>query len=619
MSSPETPTTPRRDDLRNLAIIAHVDHGKTTLVDAMLKQSRVFGAHEQVGELILDSNELEREKGITILAKATSIRYHGIKLNIIDTPGHADFGGEVERVLGMAEGCLLLVDAVDGPMPQTRVVLRQALALGLRPILVINKIDRVNARPAETVEATHDLLLELARDPEQLDCPVIYTNAREGTATLDLRHAGTTIEPLLDAIVEHIEPPGGDPDGPLQLMVSNLDHDNWSGRLAMGRIARGRISPGDGVVVCTASGAGPRQRIATVLSVEALQRLPVEQASAGDIVYVSGLPDVAIGDTIADPEQPEVLPRLSVGEPTLRMQFSVNQSPFAGQEGILSSTSRQLRARLQRELLTNVALRVEDGPTADIFDVSGRGELHLAILVETMRREGYEFEVSRPAVITREIDGHRCEPVEECIIDCDTDAVGAMTETLGARGAILHQMRTDAGRGARLIYRAPTRALIGLRSQILTLTRGTGVMASRVVGWERWRQLPATTRNGVVTASQSGTAVAYGLLSLQERGQSFIGPGTPVYEGMVVGLNRRPGDIHVNVTKQKQKTNIRSSTEDFTVKLTPPRQMSLEESLDFIEDDELVEVTPKGFRIRKRVLSAELRIKIRKQAAVRAD
>ena len=605
--------TPFRSDLRNVAIIAHVDHGKTTLVDALLKQSRVFGAHEQVGELILDTNELEREKGITILAKATSIRYHGIKLNIIDTPGHADFGGAVERVLGMAEGCLLLVDAVDGPMPQTRVVLAQALLLGLRPIIVINKIDRVNARPAEVVEATHDLLLELARDPEQLDCPVVYTNAREGTATIDLRHAGTTVEPLLDAIVDHIPPPAGDPDGALQMMVSNLDHDNWSGRLAMGRIARGRLSPGDAVVCCTAEGPGPRQRIATVLSVEALQRLPVQQAAAGDIVYVTGLPEVAIGDTIADPEQPEALPRLSVGEPTLRMQFSVNQSPFAGQEAVLSSTSRQLRARLQRELLTNVALRVEDGPTADIFNVSGRGELHLAILVETMRREGYEFEVSRPAVITREIDGHRHEPVEECVIDCDVNSAGAVTETLGARGAMLHEMRTDAGRGARLTYRAPTRALIGLRSQILTLTRGTGVMASRVVGWEPWRQLPATTRNGVVTASQGGMAVAYGLLGLQERGQPFIGPGTAVYEGMVVGLNRRPGDIHVNVTKQKQKTNIRSSTEDFTVKLTPPRQMSLEESLDFIGDDELVEVTPKGIRIRKRILSADVRMKIRKR------
>jgi GTP-binding protein len=606
--------TPFRSDLRNVAIIAHVDHGKTTLVDALLKQSRVFGAHEQVGELILDTNELEREKGITILAKATSIRYHGIKLNIIDTPGHADFGGEVERVLGMAEGCLLLVDAVDGPMPQTRVVLAQALLLGLRPIIVINKIDRVNARPAEVVEATHDLLLELARDPEQLDCPVVYTNAREGTATIDLRHAGTTVEPLLDAIVDHIPPPAGDPDGALQMMVSNLDHDNWSGRLAMGRIARGRLSPGDAVVCCTAEGPGPRQRIATVLSVEALQRLPVQQAAAGDIVYVTGLPEVAIGDTIADAEHSEALPRLEIGEPTLRMQFSVNQSPLAGREATVSSTSRQLRARLERELLTNVALRVEDGPTADIFDVSGRGELHLAILIETMRREGYEFEVSRPAVITKEIDGERVEPVEDCVIDCSADVVGAITDALGTRGAKMTAMRTDAGGGVRLTYHAPTRALIGLRSQILTLTRGTGVMATRLLGWERTWALPTTTRSGVLTASQPGVAVAYGLVTLQERGQPLIAPGTPVYEGMIVGLNRRPGDIHLNVTKQKQKTNIRSSTEDMTIRLVPPRKMSLEECLDFIIDDELVEVTPVGIRMRKRVLNADERNKLRKRS-----
>src|SRR5438477_349676 len=484
-----------RDDLRNVAIIAHVDHGKTTLVDALLKQSHVFAAHEQVGELIMDSNVLEREKGITILAKNTSIRYHGVKINIIDTPGHADFGGEVERVLGMAEGCLLLVDALEGPMPQTRVVLRQ----------------------------------------------------------------------------------------------------------------------GQDVVRISEAGIGQRQRITTLLTVEALQRRPAESASAGEIVYIAGLPDIAVGDTVADAEQPQALPRLEVSEPTLRMQFSVNQSPFAGREATTSSTSRQLRARLERELQTNVALRVADGATADIFEVSGRGELHLAILIETMRREGYEFEVSRPAVITREVDGERLEPVEECVIDCSLDAVGAITEALGSRGARLQTMRTDAGSGARLTYLAPTRALIGLRSLILTLTRGTGVMSTRLVGWERWRTLPSRTRNGVLTASQTGMAVAYGLQGVQERGQPFIGPGTQVYEGMIIGLNRRGGDIDVNATKQKQKTNMRASTEDATVKLVPPRQMSLEECLDFIEDDELVEVTPKGIRMRKRVLIASERIKLRKR------
>jgi GTP-binding protein len=604
---------PRRADLRNVAIVAHVDHGKTTLVDALLKQARVFAAHEQVGELIMDSSDLEREKGITILAKTTSIRYRGVKLNIIDTPGHADFGGEVERVLGMADGCLLLVDAAEGPMPQTRVVLRQALALGLRPIIVVNKIDRTNAQPAETVELTHDLLLELATDPAQLDAPVVYTNGRAGTATLDLGHDGVTLEPLLDTILAHVPAPPADPDAPFQMLVSNLDHDNYSGRLALGRINKGVLRVGQAVVVCTADGIGPRQRIGTVMTVEALQRIPVEEVAAGEIVYITGLADVAIGDTVADADDPVPLARPEVGEPTLRMQFSVNQSPLAGREATLSSTSRQLRARLERELLTNVALRVADGPTADIFEVSGRGELHLAILIETMRREGYEFEVSRPAVITREIDGHRSEPVEECIIDCDSDAVGAITETLGTRGGQLQSMRTDAAGRARLIHHAPTRALIGLRSQILTLTRGTGVMSTRLLGWERWRNLPPTTRNGVLTASQPGTAVAYGLLGLQERGQPFIGPGTTVYEGMIVGLNRRPGDLHLNVTKQKQKTNIRSSTEDATVRLVPARTMSLEESLDFIEDDELVEVTPRGIRLRKRVLNADQRNKIRKR------
>jgi GTP-binding protein len=604
----------RRADLRNVAIIAHVDHGKTTLVDALLKQSRVFAAHEQVGELIMDSNDLEREKGITILAKTTSVRYNGVKLNIIDTPGHADFGGEVERVLGMADGCLLLVDAAEGPMPQTRVVLRQALALGLQPIIVVNKIDRTNARPAETVEATHDLLLELARDAWQLDAPILYTDAREGTATADLTHAGVTLEPLLDAILDHVPPPLADPDGPLQMLVSNLDHDNWSGRLALGKIQRGTVHPGQSVVCLTAQGSGKLERINTVLTVEALQRLSVESASAGEIVYLSGLQAVAIGDTIADADAPEALPRLEIGEPTLRMQFSVNQSPLAGREATVSSTSRQLRARLQRELLTNVALRVEDGPTADIFDVSGRGELHLAILIETMRREGYEFEVSRPAVITKEVAGERVEPVEDCVIDCSADVVGAITDALGSRGAKMTAMRTDAGGGVRLTYHAPTRALIGLRSQILTLTRGTGVMATRLLGWERSWSLPTTMRTGVLTASQPGTAVAYGLVGLQERGQPLIAPGTAVYEGMVVGLNRRPGDIHLNVTKQKQKTNIRSSTEDMTIRLVPPRKMSLEECLDFIIDDELVEVTPLGIRMRKRVLNADERNKLRKRA-----
>ena len=603
-----------RTDLRNVAIIAHVDHGKTTLVDAILKQSRVFAAHETVGDLILDSNDLEREKGITILAKATSVRYRGTTLNIIDTPGHADFGGEVERVLGMADGCLLLVDAAEGPMPQTRVVLGHAMALGLRPIIVITKIDRANARPQEAVEATHDLLLELARDPAQLDAPILYANGREGTVTDDLHTPGTTVEPLLTTIIEALPAPRVVLDGPLQMLVSALDQDSYLGRLAIGRIARGELRGGQMVSVCGSDGPSQPQRIAGILAVEALRRVPVDSARAGDIVLVHGLPDAGIGDTIAAAERPEALPRLAVGEPTLRMQFGVNTSPFAGREATTSSTSRQLRARLFRELETNVALRVAEGGSADVFDVSGRGELHLAVLIETMRREGFEFEVSRPVVITREQDGRTIEPIEECIVHCAAEHVGAVSETLGSRGAQLEGMSPDATHGVKLTYVAPTRALIGLRSQLLTVTRGTGVMSTRVLDWAPVRSLPRSARNGVLTASQGGTAVAYGLLAVQERGTPFIGPGTAVYEGMIIGLNRRSGDIAVNVTKQKQKTNIRSSTEDATVRLTPPRRLSLEEALDFIDDDELVEVTPRSLRLRKRLLSAHDRIRERKRS-----
>src|SRR5487761_1236589 len=551
-----------RNDLRNVAIIAHIDHGKTTLVDSLLKQTNSFSNHEQVGELILDSNDLELEKGITILAKNTSIPYQGITLNLIDTPGHADFGGEVERVLSMADGCLLLVDAAEGPMPQTRVVLRQALQLGLRPVIVINKLDRTNADPGLALEATHDLLLDLATHPAQLDAPVVFANGRQGTATTDLTVPGRNLDPLLDAIVAHVPVPRGDPALGLQLLVSSLDDDPYRGRLALGRVHRGTIRKGQEVVVAT----------------------------------------------------PQGLPRIEVGEPTLRMQFSVNMSPFAGREQKLSSASRQLRARLDRELRTNVALRVGDGAAADSLEVSGRGELHLAVLIETMRREGYEFEVSRPQVILREELGSTVEPVEECVIDVQQGHLGAVTELLGARGAVMQSLRTDAGGGVRLTYHAPTRALVGVRSALLSLTRGTGVMATRLLGWEPWRNLPRPSRTGVLTASQPGVAVAYGLVTLQERGQPLIAPGTPVYEGMIVGLNRRPGDIHLNVTKQKQKTNIRSSTEDMTIRLVPPRKMSLEECLDFIIDDELVEVTPVGIRMRKRVLNADERNKLRKRS-----
>ena len=606
-----------RNDIRNVAIIAHIDHGKTTLIDALLKQTHSFADHEQMGELIMDSNDLERERGITILAKNTSIRYHDVTLNVIDTPGHADFGGEVERVLSMADGCLLLVDAAEGPMPQTRVVLRQALLLGLRPVIVINKLDRTNADPNVALEATHDLLLELATDAAQLDAPVIFATGRAGTASTSLNVPGVNLEPLLDAIVAHVPAPRGDPSLSLQLLVSSLDDDPYRGRLALGRVQRGTLTRGQEVVVASADGWSGRQAITGILVWRGLHQIEVPEARVGDIVAVFGLSEVNIGDSICAADSPEALPRIEVGDPTLRMQFTVNTSPFAGREQKLSSTSRQLRARLDKELRTNVALRVADGATADGFEVSGRGELHLAILIETMRREGYEFEVSRPQVITKEKNGTKLEPVEECVIDVQQSYLGAVTELLGARGAVMQSLRTDAGGGMRLIYHAPTRALIGVRSTLLTLTRGTGVMATRLLGWEPWRFLPRAHRMGVLTASQPGMAVAYGLLTLQERGQPLIGPGTPVYEGMVVGMNRRPGDLAVNVAKQKQKTNIRSSTSDFTITLTPPRTLSLEEALDFIQDDELVEVTPSSLRLRKRVLNANDRNAIRKREALR--
>lgn len=600
--------------LRNVAIIAHVDHGKTTLVDAILKQSQIFAAHEHVGTLIMDSNDLERERGITILSKVTAIRYKDCVINIIDTPGHVDFGGEVERVVGMADGCLLLVDAAEGPMPQTRTVLQHALRRGLKPIIVINKIDRPNAQPAFALEATHDLLLELATSDDQLDCPVLYSNAKEGTAGTAPNSLTDSIRPILDTILDAIPAPVVDADAPLQFHVTALDHDPHRGRIAIGRIVRGRLETGMRVTRIGADGPLPPTVLSGILAFRGLSRQPITEASAGDIVAVTGISDVMIGDTIADAISPEPLPRIDVGEPSLQMQFSVNASPFAGREAKVSSTSRQIRARLERELLTNVALRVTDGPSADIFVVAGRGELHLAVLIETMRREGYEFEVSRPTVITKDIDGVKTEPYEECIVTCPQDAVGSVTQTLDSRGARLQRIDTSPTMDeVRIVYHSPTRALIGVRGTLITLTRGQATYATHLLGWEPWRKLPVPIRHGVLTASQDGVAVAYGLVGLQERGTPFIAPGESVYEGMIVGLNRRPGDIAVNVTKQKQKTNIRSSTEDFTVKLVPAQPLSLEEALAFLADDELLEVTPTSLRLRKRVLSASLRNRERKR------
>jgi GTP-binding protein len=591
-----------RSDIRNVAIIAHVDHGKTTLVDGLLKQGKVFRENQQVGELIMDSNELERERGITILAKSTAIMYRGIKINIIDTPGHADFGGEVERVLNMADGCLLLVDAVEGPMPQTRFVLRKAFELGLKPILVINKIDRRDARIDKVLSWTQDLFLELATRDDQLEFPVIYTIARQGIARLHPDDAGMDLEPLFAAIVEHVPAPVVDEDGPFQLLVTALDYDDYKGKYAIGRITRGRVRPGMPVASISRFGDLSRGRIGLVFTYQGLGRVEVPEASAGDIVALTGIGNANISDTIADAEQPEPLPSIDIDEPTLKMTFAVNTSPFSGRDGKFS-TSRQLRSRLYRELETNVSLRVEDGNSPDEFVVSGRGELHLAVLIETMRREGYELAVSRAEVITHSQGGQLLEPVERLVIDTREQYIGAISETLALRKARMADMTNDGSGNVRLEYEIPTRGLIGFRNAFLTLTQGNGAMSSLLIGYEPWLGTIGTSRNGALIASEDGAAVTYGLSNAQLRGQTFIEPGTAVYEGMIVGLNQRPSDLVVNICKEKKMTNVRSSTSDIAVRLTPAVKLSLEQSLDFINADELVEVTPKSIRLRKRLLT----------------
>jgi GTP-binding protein len=600
-----------RGDLRNVAIIAHVDHGKTTLVDGMLRQSRIFRENQDVGELILDSNDLEREKGITILAKNTAVRYQGIKINIIDTPGHADFSGEVERILNMADGCLLLVDAVEGPMPQTRFVLRKALRLGLKPVVVINKIDRANARADEVLSAVQDLFLDLVTDADQLDFDVVYTNARQATATLDPSQPSADLAPLFETMIGGIPAPHVDLDGGFQLVVSNLRANEYLGRTAIGRIARGRVRRGDPLVRIDAEGRVWRQRANEVFAFEGLDTVSVEEALAGDIVLLTGIEGVQIGDTIAAADAPDALPRLEIEQPTVQMTIGVNTSPFAGREGTYV-TSRHLRARLYRELETNVALGVQEAGAKDLFLVSGRGELHLAILVETLRREGYEFQVSRPRIIPRELDGVVCEPMELVVIDTAEAHVGALTAELTSRSGVLLNHVNDGRGSVRLEYRVPTRGLIGLRGVFLTLTRGEGLMSSVVDGFEPLGAEVTQTRNGALVATNPGAATTYGLNNAQDRGQTFIEPVQPVYEGMVVGVSRYPQDVPINVCKEKNQTNIRSSTRDIAIKLSPPLLLSLEESLAWIEDDELVEVTPESVRIRKRLLSADERVKARK-------
>jgi GTP-binding protein len=596
-----------RSDIRNIAIIAHVDHGKTTLVDAMLKQSNIFRNNQMVGELIMDQSALEREKGITIMAKNTAVVYRAVKINIIDTPGHADFSGEVERVLSMADGCLLLVDSIEGPMPQTKFVLRLAMKMGLKPIVVINKTDRRNSRIAEVQKLTEDLFLELAVSADQLDFPVLYASAREGTVVTELGMKGKDVTPLLECILEKVTPPKIE-SGPFQMLVSNLAYDSHKGKIAIGRIWKGKVAPHQPVVVVGADGSVTHYQISEVFTYLGLKHVKVEEAEAGDIVAVTGVDKVNIGDTIASLEQTEALPRIEIGEPTVEMTFGVNTSPFAGREGHFCTT-RQLWARLCRELETNLSLRVQRTDSPDIFLVKGRGELHLAILIETIRREGYEFEVSKPEAITKIVDGNLVEPVEILTIDTKDEYVGVLIEMLSKRQAQLTDMRNDGHDDVRLIFHVPTKGLIGFRTVFSTATRGEGIMNSTFLGNEPYHGDMISTRNGALVASEQGIAVTYGLNNAQGRGCTFVEPGTLVYEGMVVGLNSRPRDIAVNVCKEKKKSNVRSSTSDIAIKLTPRVQLSLEQAIDFINDDELIEVTPGNIRLRKRLLTQAQRSK----------
>ena len=597
--------------IRNIAIIAHVDHGKTTLVDALLRQGQVFRAHQQIGELIMDTNPLERERGITILAKNTAVNYQGVKINIIDTPGHADFSGEVERIMNMADGCLLLVDAVDGPMPQTRYLLKQALNQGVAPLVVINKIDRPEARIPQVVELVQDLFLELATEPEQLDFPILYASARHGYAVAGLGDQRQDMQPLFRAMLDLIPPPAGDPDLPLQMLIAALDYDQYLGQIGIGRVFRGKLRAREPVVLMGRNERTSSHTVDKVFVFHGLERLEVLEARTGEIVAITGIDRVAIGDTVAAPEQSEALPPIDIEEPTVKMTFGVNTSPFMGREGSLC-TSRNLHERLVKELRTNVSLRVEPTATPDEFLVSGRGELHLAILVETMRREGYEFQVSKPEPVTRIINGNVHEPYELLTLDTREEFIGPLTENLSGRLAQLVAMRNDGDGNVRLEYRIPTRGLIGFRSLFLRTTRGNGVDNSVFVGHEPMKGEVKSDPGGVLVATEKGEAVTYGLLNAQGRGSTFVEPGTAVYEGMIVGMHPRDGDIGINVCREKKLTNMRSSTADIAKRLSPTVKLSLEESLDFISSDELVEVTPRSLRMRKKELSSTTRQKRRR-------
>ena len=594
--------------IRNIAIIAHVDHGKTTLVDAMLRQSGTFRSNEAVVERVMDSNELERERGITILAKNTAIFYHDIKINIVDTPGHSDFGGEVERALKMVDGVMLLVDASEGPLPQTRYVLGKALEAHLPPILVINKIDRSDARPQEVLNEVYDLFIDLDAKEEQLDFPVLYTNAKAGTASLDMKGGGEDLRPLFDAILTTIPEPKGDPAGPLQILVANLDYSDYLGRLAIARVFNGRMYTGEDVAIAKLDGSLHKTKITKLFSFSGLKRTDITETTLGDIVAVAGVEGITIGETITDALNPAPLPHIAIDEPTIAMQFTVNTSPFAGREGTYV-TSRNLRERLQKELLTNVSLRVEDTGTTDVFTVMGRGELQLSILIEMMRREGYELMVGKPEIVTKRVDGRLMEPVEHLTVDVPEEFVGVVMEQLGSRKSEVKNMHNHGYGRVRIEFRVPSRGLIGLRNQLLTDTRGTIVMNSLFDGYTEWQGDIPHRLTGALISDRPGTSTAYALWGLQERGELFVGPGIEVYEGMIIGENAKDNDLDVNVVREKKLTNMRASTADEAIRLVPFRNLNLEQAIEFIAEDEFVEVTPKSLRLRKRVLQANKRKK----------
>ena len=593
---------------RNVAIIAHVDHGKTTLVDALLHQSGIFRANERVAERAMDSIDLERERGITILAKNTAVHYRDILINIVDTPGHADFGGEVERSLAMVDGVLLLVDASEGPLPQTRFVLRKALERRLTPILVINKVDRPDARIQEVLNEIYDLFIDLDATEEQLEFPVLYTSAKAGTSTLTPGASAGDLRPLFDAIVDYVPPPRGDREAGLQMLVANLDSSDYLGRIAIGRIFNGQVRIGDLVAVCKLDGRIQQTKVTKLFAFAGLRRVDIDEAAAGDIVCLAGIEDITIGETIAQVENPVPMPAIAVDEPTVSMVFGVNTSPMSGRDGQFV-TSRQIKDRLDRELLGNVSIRVEPTDTPEQTEVLGRGELQLSILIEMMRREGYELQVSRPNIVTRQVSGTVMEPVEDLVIDVAEEFQGVVIAQVGMRRGTMTKMVNHGSGRIRMEFRIPARGLIGFRSQFLTETKGTGIMNHLFAGWEPWHGAIPSRSTGALVADRAGVATAYAIWNLQERGEIFIEPGSPVYEGMIIGENARANDLDVNVTKEKKQTNMRASTADEAVRLIPPRKLGLEQAIEFINDDELVEVTPTGIRLRKRVLASNMRPK----------